>query len=89
MRNHGKRFGGCKLKLREKTQSGDDVKENCCFGCEKRYVGCHAECEDYKAWKEEHEQIRAIEFAERMKIVNRAQYDVDRAKRVRKATGKK
>lgn len=89
MRNHGKHFVGCKLSLRGKTQSGDDVKENRCFGCEKRHVGCHAECEDYKAWKAEHDKKREIEKSERMKIVDRTQYDVDRAKRVRKAIGKK
>lgn len=22
-----------------------------CKGCEKRYVGCHAKCEDYKAYR--------------------------------------
>ena len=27
------------------------VKTEPCFNCEKRYVGCHADCEDYKAWK--------------------------------------
>lgn len=26
--------------------------ENKCRGCKKRFVGCHAQCEDYKMWKE-------------------------------------
>lgn len=24
----------------------------CCRGCEKRYLGCHSMCEEYKAFKE-------------------------------------
>lgn len=24
-----------------------------CADCQKRYVGCHSDCENYKAWKSE------------------------------------
>lgn len=24
-----------------------------CADCQKRYVGCHSDCEDYKTWKSE------------------------------------
>lgn len=24
-----------------------------CYGCEDRHVGCHAECERYRAWRSE------------------------------------
>lgn len=25
-----------------------------CFNCTDRHVGCHADCEKYNAWKDEH-----------------------------------
>lgn len=27
------------------------MKTDPCYECEKRYVGCHADCDDYKEWK--------------------------------------
>lgn len=32
--------------------------KNKCYGCERRYVGCHIECEDYLAFKAQHEAWR-------------------------------
>lgn len=32
-----------------------------CKGCEKRHVGCHSECEDYKKFKE-HENVAANNY---------------------------
>lgn len=34
---------------------------NCCKGCvaPKRYPGCHASCEEYRADKAEHDRIKA------------------------------
>lgn len=29
-----------------------------CYKCEKRYIGCHADCADYVEWKTEHESKR-------------------------------
>lgn len=34
-----------------------------CADCEERYVGCHAECERYKAWKEDREKQREAKHA--------------------------
>lgn len=32
-----------------------------CRNCDKRYVGCHAKCEDYKKWTKWHkEQIELV-----------------------------
>lgn len=31
---------------------------NPCQHCEDRHVGCHSECEQYKAWKDEVEEKR-------------------------------
>lgn len=33
------------------------MKQPQCKNCEKRYVGCHSECEDYKSWKSEHDEL--------------------------------
>ena len=30
------------------------MKELKCYGCPDRKIGCHAKCESYLAWKEEH-----------------------------------
>lgn len=29
-----------------------------CIDCERRHMGCHSRCEDYKKWKDEHEARR-------------------------------
>lgn len=60
-------------------------KINCCYKCEKRYLGCHAECEEYKKEKEELTRIREIEKRERLKLVNLTDYDVKRHEKVRKS----
>lgn len=30
---------------------------NCCYECEKRYVGCHSNCDKYLAFKRSRDQI--------------------------------
>lgn len=34
-------------------------KKSACKDCEKRYIGCHATCEDYLSFKKEREEILA------------------------------
>lgn len=35
-----------------------------CYNCEKREAGCHAICEEYKAWKSAHtERVKANTYA--------------------------
>lgn len=36
-----------------------------CAVCEERFVGCHAECEAYKAWDAEQWQRREAEIQQR------------------------
>lgn len=31
---------------------------DCCYGCSRRYVGCHGECETYKAIKANNDRER-------------------------------
>ena len=44
--------------------------KNPCYMCEDRYGGCHAECEKYKEWKENHEKNRENIQAEKNKAYN-------------------
>ena len=37
-----------------------------CYGCERRRVGCHADCEEYKAYNAEREAIRAQRTQDRI-----------------------
>lgn len=37
-----------------------------CYGCKRRRVGCHADCEEYKAYNAEREAIRARRTQDRI-----------------------
>lgn len=43
-------------------------KNNPCHGCKKRHVGCHANCEEYRDWKEaldkDNEELRHKKYVE-------------------------
>lgn len=41
----------------------------CCLGCEKRCVGCHATCEAYIAEKAKHDAEREAAWSGRREIV--------------------
>lgn len=30
------------------------MPNNPCYDCDKRYVGCHGDCKEYKDWLKEH-----------------------------------
>lgn len=36
-----------------------------CKGCTKRYIGCHAECEDYKKFRAEKDEKNAERYRRR------------------------
>ncbi len=38
-----------------------------CKGCKDRFVGCHASCPGYKAFKDENERIRELIQRERIR----------------------
>lgn len=48
-----------------------------CFGCDKRTIDCHADCEPYKQWSAEHVAAREKRVQEARK--NRAAYLVRKA----------
>lgn len=35
------------------------TKVSPCKGCERRTIDCHAECDDYKAWREWRKEVAA------------------------------
>lgn len=37
-----------------------DGRYTVCRGCTRRFVGCHAECEDYKAFAKSREEVCEI-----------------------------
>ena len=39
------------------------MKDNGCYGCTERKVGCHAKCEKYKKWKEEYDKREQLKKA--------------------------
>ena len=34
------------------------MEKNPCYKCKKRNPDCHCKCEDYKNWKQEHDELR-------------------------------
>lgn len=53
-----------------------------CFGCGERAVGCHGECERYKAWQEYKEVERAARREHNEK--NTALFEMARKLRLRR-----
>ena len=35
------------------------MEKSKCYGCDKRYPGCHDHCDTYKEWKEKHDERKA------------------------------
>ena len=63
--------------------------KSCCMECvpPRRHPGCHDKCKEYQEWKAEHLRIKGIEDAERSKIRELTEYDIERNDRVRKYVG--
>ena len=59
-----------------------------CFGCQKRTSTCHAECEEYRSYKQSNDENREKVFQERQKTNQLRSYHVDLARRIRKRKGK-
>ena len=59
---------------------------NCeCKGCSDRFVGCHAICEKYLLWKEEHDKEKANIFEQQTKERMLADIKKDAIKRMIKS----
>ena len=41
------------------------MKYSTCLNCEKRYYGCHSNCEDYKLFRADLDKIKQNKLAER------------------------
>ena len=48
-----------------------------CAVCEERFVGCHAECDAYKAWHEAHkaEREKRRKHVDRADLLTKFRYD--------------
>jgi predicted Fe-S protein YdhL (DUF1289 family) len=40
---------------------------NCCLDCQKRYLGCHSECQEYLDWVKENEERKKQIFDQKRK----------------------
>lgn len=59
-------------------------KTTCCYGCEKRTVGCHSTCEDYKAYSNEIRAKRQLEWEQRVKDAKYEGYKVEIIRKTKK-----
>lgn len=55
------------------------MKENPCYGCEDRQVGCHGVCERYSAWKTEHDAEKDERYRRERPEIMTTTYKVDTA----------
>ena len=60
-----------------------NIRSKCCFHCERRHLGCHADCETYAAAKAaiEQEKQRKIEENEYLSYVAEAARTMKRRRR--------
>lgn len=65
------------------------MTKNPCFGCAERYVGCHGECEKYKAWKTEYDRQRELQKEAQKEDDVRNGYVMKSLERYRKKQRKK
>ena len=55
-----------------------------CYKCEKRVVGCHAICEDYKAYTEERQKVKSAREAYKNNVASYNLYSASKIKRLKK-----
>lgn len=53
-----------------------------CKSCEKRTIGCHSSCEDYKKYSELNDQYRILVQSERNKINAIDKYEKEKSGRL-------
>ena len=61
------------------------LESQCCHNCQKRHMGCHADCADYLKAKERLAKIKD----EMQKQKSTSGYFIDVARRKKKCTGRK
>ena len=55
-----------------------------CIGCEKRRVGCHADCKDYAQWREDNEKIKKTRADAKSRDNMIDSYSVDAVRKMRR-----
>lgn len=53
----------------------------CCKGCEKRYVGCHSTCEEYKEYRKGKDEEKQAKYNSREVEVYLARKTIKKRKR--------
>ena len=56
----------------------------CCKGCEKRYVGCHSTCEEYKEYRKEMDEQKQNKHLKREIEVYLIQQSLKKKRRKRR-----
>ena len=56
----------------------------CCYGCDKRYVGCHSVCKDYINEKKSYDLKKNKEFKAKLGAKLNRNYIVDAVQRTRR-----
>ena len=61
----------------------------CCFKCDHRHIGCHAECEEYIQEKAQREHDREEMFRGMKEFNDATGCEVERSRRAKKYIGKR
>lgn len=62
---------------------------NCCMHCTKRHANCHSSCEEYIAWKREHQERKARETEAKIAECDMILYTRKNRERMLRHAGKK
>jgi hypothetical protein len=55
-----------------------------CFQCEKRVIGCHVTCEDYKVYSEERQKKKSAREAYKNNVDSYNLYSISKLNRLKK-----
>lgn len=58
------------------------MKDNPCFGCEERTIGCHGKCKRHKEWQVEYEAYKEKVKSNRHNYIDLVGYERDRKRRL-------
>lgn len=59
-----------------------------CKNCKSRYIGCHSECADYTAYREERDNILNIKYKKEQELSTLNSYISTNSRRMIKRKGK-
>ena len=56
----------------------------CCYGCEKRTLGCHSTCKEYEDWQRALREKRQVEHNKRLEQSVLNDYQIGRKEKMKK-----